>query len=845
MAWFMDCLSAVNEAAGRDLSDAEMERVFQRAQGRIRKLVRDGMDPQAAAGEAAHQLGSEIRTAAVIEKRNAALNLLRKQGLDVRVSEGSEARDVRAVLTGVEGTGRDMGRSIDAERHGIHAQLAGPLVGDLRKAGLLEVVKRRDKAFERDVAREMWRLADPKAGEPTGNKHAADAAAILHKHQERGRLMQNDAGAWIGKEDHYVTRQSHDMLKVRGDGTDAAYAAWRDEIAPKLDERTFDRLEGDSPADREAFLKATWSALASGVHDTAAGSNWLGGFKGPANMAKKASQERVLHFRDADAWYDYNARFGKGGVVDGVLSGMEHAARNTAVMRTLGTNPEAMFEHWVGGLVDRAKGRGDFKTVDNLRGDWNSRILDVVTGKANVAGHTTLGTIGAGVRNMQQLSKLGGVVLSSIPDLAVTAATLRHNGIGLLESYGNQIMSVLPGKGAARREVADHLATGMDATLASIHNRFRAEDGPLGKGAKAVELFHKLNGLTYWTDSLKDGMGAMLSRNLARNAGAEFGALAPRLQTTLRRYGIEAGEWNAIRGTAAKAADGREYVFSHMVEGLDDGAVSHLVGDGLHPTHDAAREALGTKLQTYLTDQVREGMTEPTAGVRTLVSLGTKGGTAAGEIVRMLAQFKTYSATYVTRSLGREFRRDGADVGGIAHLIAMTTLLGYASMTLKELVKGRNPRAPDGPGAYAKLVTAAMVQGGGLGIYGDFLFGEANRMGGGFIGTLAGPAAGTLESFHKVLTTLRDGVEEHGWTEGGRRGAVTAFQEAKNNAPFLNLFYARIVLDHLVFYKMQEAMNPGYLHRYEQQVKKQNNQTFWLRPSQPAIPQLARLVGAQ
>jgi len=173
-------------------------------------------------------------------------------------------------------------------------------------------------------------------------------------------------------------------------------------------------------------------------------------------------------------------------------------------------------------------------------------------------------------------------------------------------------------------------------------------------------------------------------------------------------------------------------------------------------------------------------------------------------------------------------RRDGVDVSGVAHLIVATTLLGYVSMTLKELAKGRNPRQPEDAGDYAKLVMAAMTQGGGLGIYGDFLFGEANRMGGGFVSSLAGPAAGTLEDVHKLVTSIRDGSNTKTRAEiAGSEG----LHMLTNNTPFLNLFYTRAALDYFVLHRLQETMNPGYLRRYEQKVKKENNQTFWLRPS--------------
>jgi hypothetical protein len=48
----------------------------------------------------------------------------------------------------------------------------------------------------------------------------------------------------------------------------------------------------------------------------------------------------------------------------------------------------------------------------------------------------------------------------------------------------------------------------------------------------------------------------------------------------------------------------------------------------------------------------------------------------------------------------------------------------------------------------------------------------------------------------------------------------------------MNLFYSRIVLDYLVLYQIQEALNPGYLRRMERQVEREQGQEFLLAPSE-------------
>lgn len=794
---FNACITAVIQASGKqDITDAELDRIFTRAQNRTRWYQQQGMDGLAAAQRAGTELGTEIRVAAAIERRSEAGNLLKARILDARVIPGREYESVKATLTGVaRGTDRDLANSVDANWHGIQSELTGAVVHDLEAAGLLRAFQKRDAAFERDLARELWRARDQTLP-ATGNRHAAEAAAILGRAQDALRNHLNEAGAWVSQQDHYITRQSHDTLKIRGDGSEQAYQKWREVILPRLDPVTF-----RDAADPETLLRNVWNNLASGVHTTST-SETLAGFKGPGSTAKKVSQERVLIFKDADSWVDYNAQFGRGNVADSVVAQLSKGARDVALMRTLGTNPQAMLEGWIDRLRTAARDRGDFRATDALGSKFPDQVLAVLDGRASVPGNATLAQVGGGIRALQQVTKLGGVVLSSLPDLAVNAGMLRHNGIPLFRAYAAEMTAMLP-KGPETQQVARTLGVGIDGLLGDVAMRLGADDGLTGRMARASNLFFKLNGLTFWTDSMKRTSGLMLSSNLADNAGRQLAELHPRLQATLRRYGIEDAEWNQIRAAPQRAADGNHYIVPEAV-GAEDA---------------------GRKLSAYLADQVREGMTEPTAGVRAMVTAGTQAGTWGGEAIRLLLQFKTFTTTYLTRSLGREFTRDGVDVGGVAHLIAATTALGYLSMTLKELAKGRNPREPETGWDYAKVVGAAMVQGGGLGIYGDFLFGENNRQGGSFGTSLMGPTLGSVDEVARFLANR---------VRGEGHAAAEAIRMAANHTPLVNLFYTRAALDYLVLYRLQEWANPGYLRRMESRVKRENDQTFWLRPTEAA-----------
>ncbi|WP_208453943.1 hypothetical protein, partial [Burkholderia gladioli] len=151
---------------------------------------------------------------------------------------------------------------------------------------------------DRDVARALWAMGrDDEAARLAGMpEHAVEIAKVINKWQEYTRTTANEAGAWIGKEAGYIVKQSHDMLKIRHAGFDT----WKADAA-----RFFDlpRMMSQSGSESmEAMLAGIFKNLSSGNHVKPIGSVETSPFRGPGNLAKKISQDRVIHFKDADSW---------------------------------------------------------------------------------------------------------------------------------------------------------------------------------------------------------------------------------------------------------------------------------------------------------------------------------------------------------------------------------------------------------------------------------------------------------------------------------------------------------------------------------------------------------------
>jgi hypothetical protein len=250
------------------------------------------------------------------------------------------------------------------------------------------------------------------------------------------------------------------------------------------------------------------------------------------------------------------------------------------------------------------------------------------------------------------------------------------------------------------------------------------------------------------------------------------------------------------------------------------------------------RDEVRDNLFALMSQEADYAVPSPGARERAIMRRGYRPGTAAGEAIRFVGQFKSFGVTGLTKVMGRQTYGAGAktlreQLGrglganlGLVNAIAGTTIMGYFVMQAKEIMKGREPRPND-----ANALVAAMMQGGGLGIYGDFLFGEANRFGGGTLQTLAGPGIGTFSDAVDLLQRSRGVV-----TGGEEDLGGDLLRLAKSNIPFANLFYVKGAMDYLIWYQLQEAMNPGYLRRMERRVETQNNQRYWMPPSSIVAP---------
>lgn len=868
------CRAAARAAAGPSLAEQEITAAFQRVADYKAKLEREGnMTGMAERLRRFAEADAErTRIAAAMQRRHAALNAIIRDkqlaNIEDMIAQGLHPK--KALLAILEGTqaGVTNGRkSVQATRQAYEARFLGQMMARLDEEVPHLVGALKDEKLDADIMAEMMELRP--GGQPgkTGNLDAQKVARIFADTAELARVDLNKLGASIGKLDGWAGPQMHDDMKLLAAGKDR----WVGYIVTKLDlERTFS--EGYEPGEVAEMLGDIYDTIITGFGNQATAAS-KGTRVNAANLAKTLGASRVLHFKDAASALAYRSEFGVGNTVTGMVGHLRRAAQVAGAMETLGPNPQIMFD----GLADAIKRRikadpaltekqraQQIRSIDTQAGSLRSAI-DIALGLNSRPVNVTAANIGADIRAVAAMSKLGGAVLTSIPsDTMSVAMASMFRGNNVLSAFASQIAGVLQGrpKGEAA-QISYLIGEGFDAILGYMSNPQAALDGPVGMMASWQQGFFKWNGLAWWTDVSRSVAGRTIAAEMGMRSRTAFNDLPDRYRDLLQRHGIEARQWDAIRSARLRNANGRDYVTPDRIAAVDDAVIEPLVADRLAAARKASRvdeaktaavrqermadyearrasimadgrRELQLSVLRFIADETNYGVIETDAKTQRFMQWNStlRPGTFAGETVRMIMQFKGFPIAFVDRVGGRLLFGQRKGIGAMEHVghvgtfIAGMTIAGYAAMVAKDTLKGYwPPRDPADPRTWL----AALQQGGALGIYGDFLFSKTNRFGGGLAETLLGPTLGTVSDLVDTGMDARDAMLSLGEDEFS---AARAFSTGTALIPYGNIFYIKPALDYLVLNSMREALSPGYLRRQRQNREREYGQ-------QLLIPQTA------
>lgn len=780
------------------------ERAADKARAAVLKVL--ARNPALDEGEVLARAAAELAAEAALKKRQAALSVLRATELQARIAAAKSPYDaVRGIFVRApDGQAREApgaaGASVEGRQRAVEAILHGKIADFLAAYRSKNLGLTRDGMGLRTFIRETF-------GEATGDAVAQAAARGFADAAEYARTRFNAAGGAIAKRSTWGRPQVWDAAAVKAAGR-AQFTQDMNEAVAKGWLRLTDLDTGEpvAPARAAEIIDKAYDRISTdGLVDLVPGQ------AGRPSLANSRSDARAFDWTSSEAWFWANGKYGAGnephalfGLITNHLNGM---ARDIGLMEVLGPNPA----HMARVLIDTARKAG----ISDTKANRLEAQLEVITGTANSPVNEAVAYTMSEARAFLTAVKLGSATLSAPTDFATLRLASAWNGVPAGRVMARYLSLLNPLNEADRvAALRGGIVAENWARAATAAHRNQAEIVGAGLMSRTADTVLRASGLSAHTQAGRQAFQIEFLATLGERIGRRLDQLEPPLRRGLASVGIDAAQWDLIRAAPLYA----------------DGNMRFIHAEAIARQGRAEAEAAG-RLMELVTRETDFAIPQPGAYERAMMLGRTRGGTLAGEVWRGISQLKSFPVTMVTTHLMRGIEGyRGGDAGRYMVALGVSlTVMGALAMQLKAIAQGRDPRDMSDP----KFWGAAFLQGGGAGIFGDFINAAVNRSGKSFVMTMLGPQAGLIDDIARLtganISAAAEGKDTHFGAELARF--------VRMNTPGTSLWYARLALDRLLWDRLQEMTDPNYSRSWrelERRALKDSNQQFWWRPGHQA-----------
>lgn len=763
----------------------EAERLYQKHYN----ALKSSMPMMAATAEASERAIKTLERNALIKRRDALLQIqAQARWLDrMRADAGDGAINPKLA--------HDQMVSLDKKVDAVRGRLFSTLDGFLQRHRRNVLGEVRHKAELEDIGRALF-------GEPVDDLNVRETADALKETMETARTLRNSVGGHIGFLEGWGLPQHHDPRAVAA----VDFETWR--AHPSIDRvkvrdpETGEVALGDA---REEMLAQIYQSIRT---DGAAHRNPGASFMG--SMAKRRADPRVLHFDGFDDWMAYQRDYGGAANIYDIITGhLSQMAREIAMMEEMGPNPAATIRFQSDWLKKSADLAGTQAERDKVVGQQLrlQGMFDELTGAANTPGNRSLALTFSAIRATQVAAKMGSAILSAVPDFATMIHTARFNQVPVMQTLGRYVSLWNPLNTAERAHaVRLGLVTDDWINLSSSAHRYTGEELTGEVTRRMADFVLRTQGLARHTRNGQWAFGMEFLAHLTDMRSRAFDNLDPALQQAMQRHDIGGALWDAYRATPTVMERGAEWIMPMQAE--------RKAGDAI------------LKMVLAETDYA---MIMPDLRTR---SYSARPGTGMGEFWRSALLFKSFPIAMINLHGRRMFEQAGAynrATYGLT-LLGMMMAGGALSSQLKMLANGKDPQPMNTPEFMGK----ALIQSGGLGLFGDLLYNSENSFGGDFVRTLAGPLLGqtvpdlagaTIGNAKKALDGNPDTE-----TTFGKDLAKFGLSEVPGN----NLWYTRIAYQRLFADMVRRWSDPDADAAFARQIDRAENEgtQFWAAPGQ-------------
>lgn len=820
------CKQAVAKALGKQsLSAQEATDIEARINETMRNMARKDIEnwrnlsDAEKLTEASKQVAIDIQEQLKRKHKIAAQDIL-KQSQNIAALDHGKLSSMEVIDRMVAAHGDMSGiQSIDSKARGIAAIYRGDLVDFYTniKGGLGIFT---DQELVQKIVRERF-------GENTGDALAKKISDKMGNVFETMRERFNRNGGDIGKLDNWGLPQTHNLEKIAKAGKEA----WVNKAESLIDTRQYVHENGDYYSQQEirSLLEYTYDTLSSdGANKIEVGRQATGG--GTSKVTNRHSESRVLHFKDAESWLEYQSEFGGMQFVDLVESHINGLSKDIAMVENLGSNPKTALKI----LMDAAAKKDWEKGIEANKTN-NSRkraqtMFDEFSG-GNSPQSQVLANLMLAYRSMNVASMLGGTTIASIADQATIAKTASVHNVAYRKAFGGLLEQLNPAN-KADRELAHSLGLATEEMLGSIARW--SDDGLTSTYGKSEKLARISSGvasqvmrvslLNALTAASKVGFTKLLMEKYGRLSRSKaWGDLDIQDRELLSSTGLDERAWQVFQ-LAEPVIDrkGNQLMSARSIYEIPDEKLAAF-GDPKQ-----VKDQVASQLQAHLLDE--QGMAVIEAGLRerTWMTVGAK-GTITGEVFKGLTQFKSFSASFLMRQGSRMVAQEGLK-GKAAYgvpLFVTMTLLGGLVVQLRELLNGNDPQTiydSNDPKKAGSFFMRSLVAGGGLPVLGDILVAGTDTSGRDANSFVSGPLGSDFSAALGLtvgnLTQYNEGKDTNFGNE--------AFKFVKGKIPAQNLWYTKAAINRMVFDEIQDAVAPGYREKALRKAERQQDrERFW------------------
>lgn len=717
-----ECVSALNAAAGRQLSNAEIDAIDERLHGALREMsLKDhagfmAMSPTERATEAAKMAKEWMLQDRVRAHEQSILEASRKASLQ---------SDLDSVKPGLRGQVHTLKNKIVALESRVDAMAANHFrlldgLHEVDPGRLLGTLQNPEK--QRDIAAALF-------GEQSSPEARTAADSIKSMMDTLADRFQR-AGLTLNKRDDYRMPQPQDPLKVA-----ASRDAWVEDHLNWVDRRAYVNADGRPMNDDELrrMLGESWRSIATDGANKRAEETTRGG---SAIVGSGKNAPRQLFFKNSAAWSDAMQKYGgTTNMYELLNSHVRSMTKDIAVAEQFGRNAEDN--------VRQAMARAYENDQRALTTDKDRSRLASMQAKTARLFDTYLHPMRPGsegwanamvqLRGLMASSQLGSL-FGALPDLAGMKLAAEHSGLPAFRMFRNSVDSVLAG--GEKKAFLNKLGIWQEG-FTHLNSRMAEENIKSGYGTWLNEMTHRLMGLNAYDRGMRAGMGRTVMDTLGRfTREHDTLASAEGEARLLQENGITENHWQVWRKAELdKGYHGNEHLLTpQSIYDIKDPSVTPAMKDA---AAEKLLEVTYGQMQYGARGASRSSMEDRDAmGVARLPA-----GTIAGELARFALQFKSVPVGIFRAHWERMQSHTtwGAKAAYGARFVAYSALMGALATEIKAMINGQNPRTmnistPEG----RKFWLESAAAGGGFGLYGDlFLNGQTAGQSG--VETLLGP----------------------------------------------------------------------------------------------------------